>query len=494
VRLAGLYATSVTLVSSTQLRARTPAVSTAGPTWVQVINTNDESRTLSNGFNYTSTSSSSLTSTSLTSGTAEESAMAVTDAPLSATAELSARQESEGEAADADGDGLPTEWEQRYGLAADSSDGENGADGDPDGDGVPNAQEQREGTHPRGLFRRYLASGATGPDAKTRLAIANPGGEAALVVSFVDEAGGLVRVPAAVPAGSRISLDPGAAGLAEGASFSIALESDQPVALDRLTASGAGETRLETAVEAPAMRWYLPRSTTGGGSTLTYEVANAEDRPAEVQVRYLPHDEAAAVTRRYTIQAHGRVVIDVSQEDASLARAEVAAEIESVNDAAIVVAAHAAANGYVESTNGVPVVEAFAASGTVEAGVDGGARIPAAPETAGRWLVAEAEQGGAGRAATSLVVSNAAPAPVRVAVTLLGEGGAGQTATFEVGAQDQLTLPLAAVFPRAEGRFAVLVQAEDAATASGIVVERKTLWRGRGGRVTGAGGVATSLP
>lgn len=50
--------------------------------------------------------------------------------------------------ADADGDGLPDEWEERYGLNPFSAEGENGASGDPDGDGLTNLQELDRGTDP----------------------------------------------------------------------------------------------------------------------------------------------------------------------------------------------------------------------------------------------------------------------------------------------------------------------------------------------------------
>ncbi|NLH74582.1 MAG: hypothetical protein GX456_16155 [Verrucomicrobia bacterium] len=49
---------------------------------------------------------------------------------------------------DSDGDGLPDDWEIRYGLSPFRSSGNDGADGDPDGDGIPNKDEYRNGTEP----------------------------------------------------------------------------------------------------------------------------------------------------------------------------------------------------------------------------------------------------------------------------------------------------------------------------------------------------------
>ena len=49
---------------------------------------------------------------------------------------------------DADGDGLPNDWEQKFGLDPLADFGDNGANGDPDGDGLSNLQEFLAGSNP----------------------------------------------------------------------------------------------------------------------------------------------------------------------------------------------------------------------------------------------------------------------------------------------------------------------------------------------------------
>ena len=156
------------------------------------------------------------------------------------------------------------------GLNPQSAAGEDGASGDPDADGVTNPQEYQQQTHPRGTFTRYLAEGATStfftrrsgwPTRRRRR-------PAHAWLRFQKSDG--TQVPLAVvipPQQARTVTVNTLAGL-EGAEFSTVVESDGALAVHRTMTwdpvRGYG-SHLETAVAAPAPRWYLAEGSTNGG-------------------------------------------------------------------------------------------------------------------------------------------------------------------------------------------------------------------------------------
>jgi hypothetical protein len=321
VRIGGVNATNVTFVSSTQLFATTPP-GTIGGKSVQIINPGGLTASRSNAFWYTGSSSATATTE-----------LASADAAGRATTALSSSDdevEATAAAADTDGDGLPTAWEDAFGLASDVAEGDNGAEGDPDADGVSNAVEYLAGTHPRGLVRRFLAEGASTADVQTRFVIANATpADATAVISFFDASGDGTRVTVTVPARSRRTIDASSIPELNGRAFATELESDQAVALDRVMWSATGtDPQIQTATEKPAMRWRLAAASTQD-LDLFYLLQNPNDVAADVTVAYESAD--GALTKTYRLPAHARLTIAVDREDPALAATDVSAVVTSTN-------------------------------------------------------------------------------------------------------------------------------------------------------------------
>ncbi len=507
VSIGTLVASNVVFVSSTQLRARTPYSSTTGPRDVRVTNPNSAYGIRSGGFTYTSTSTSSstLTSASATAETLSSEGAAVDGGAVMAAETLSAETlsaetlstgsdtvegvlgDTVGDAAgDVDGDGLPSDWESRFGLDAASDAGADGAAGDPDGDGVSNDAELAAGSHPRGLIRRYLAEGIENAQTHTRLALANPEAtDAHVLLTFMRADGTMVRRPVDVPARSRRTIDLGTEPELAGSSFSTVLESDGLVALDRVVAFGPDgrTTSVATAVDEPSSAWSLPSASTAGPFELFYLVLNPGEADTQVQVRYALPDGAAPVERTHSVPAHSRATIWVDREAPSLAAAEVAAEITTPDGSPIVVER----THYVtEAGSAVPRSAATdAGHGAADAARD------AAPRPVARWLLAEGDSAGG---ATTLAIANRG-ASTDVKVTLLFEDGAEAVRSFPAAADARIEVPLARSFPAAaDRRFSVLVEAVD--PAADLVVDRAATRQvvDDGTRTVGAEGSGTRLP
>src|SRR5262249_51838114 len=136
---------------------------------------------------------------------------------------------------DSDGDGLPDSWENQFGLSERDATGLQGANGDPDNDGLTNRQELERGTHPRGVGKRYLAEGASGPFFDTRIALLNPSATVTetAVVEFLKTDGTMVSTVVSLPPYARRTVFADAiAGLAS-AEFSIVVEAESSVVVDR---------------------------------------------------------------------------------------------------------------------------------------------------------------------------------------------------------------------------------------------------------------------
>lgn len=251
VRFGGTPATNVVVQSPTSLTVTVP-YHAAGPVDVVVTNPDGRSGTLASGFTFAAS------------------------------------------AADADGDGLPDDWESQYGVSD--------PEADPDNDGAPNRKEFQDGTNPIVAELRYFAEGASSTFFTTRFALVNPDPirTATVVLQFSNRAGQLFYTAPVItlPPRSRRTVEPKADYPAQfplvppppaaHVEFSTAVRSNLPVVADRtMTWDGSGyASHSERAIETPADTWYLAEGATISGFQLFYLV-QAVDPDVAIDVRYM---------------------------------------------------------------------------------------------------------------------------------------------------------------------------------------------------------------
>jgi hypothetical protein len=221
---------------------------------------------------------------------------------------------------DADGDGLPDEWETAMGLDPTSASGDHGAQGDPDGDGLTNEQEHTGQTHPRGFHRLYFAEGARVETFATRFALVQPNGAgstARALLRYVTGAGAVYATPVQVPAAARRTVSAADVAGLQGQGFATTIESDVPLVADRLVTWGVGGfgSHAERAVAAPSTSWYFAEGATHSGFQLFYLLQNPGSEPAEVTLTYLRPAPRLPLTRVHAVPPGGRQTIWVNYDE-----------------------------------------------------------------------------------------------------------------------------------------------------------------------------------
>lgn len=545
VEVGGVAATQVTVVSSTELTARTPA-HTSGAKDVRVSN-GGQSFTLGRAFTYVVADTSDL-----------------------------------------DFDGLPDAWEMQYGLSTSSGLGDHGAAGDPDDDGATNAEEFAVGTHPRGVSTRYFAEGVNNDFFRTSLSILNPSnGPATSLLRFSRADGTNLSHLVTVAAHARATVQtrdlPGLGGTA----FSTIIESDTTLAIDRLVSWGDDSygAHAERAIEAPSTTWYLAEGATHSGFDLFYLVQNPGTSAAAVRVTYLL-PSGAPLVKTYTVAPLSRFNIWVDREDQRLASTDVSAVIASTNGVPIIVErsmymntggvvfgaghnsagvtapatrwflaegatgpyfdlfvlianpntstaqvratyllttgqqvvrtytvapnsrfniwvdrehawlADAAVSTTVESTNGVPVIveRTMWWPGTAGSWLESH-NSPGATSTGTSWAVASGESGGSGNIKTYVLIANTSAAAGSVRVTLMLEDGQTAERTFALAASSRFNVDVSAVFTQAAGKRFGVVVASVGATPLQLAVEAAMYWDAQGRTwAAGTNALATRLP
>lgn len=342
-----------------------------------------------------------------------------------------------------------------------------GSTTDSDGDGTSNQVECVAGSHPRGYFTQFFAEGATGGLFNARLSVTNPrpshasicpqcGSPAHVQLSFLRADGTVIREHMLVPEGTEESLDLGAVPGLEHAEFSISIESDERIIVERTMSwqDGRGGAHAEHGVEAGDTEWYFAEGATHSGFELFYLLANPGNSVAHVTVTYLLPGNQSPLALTYEVGARSRRTIWVNLAHARLAATDVSARIAS--DVPIV----AERAMYLDAPTG---------------GWSAGHAAAAVRRASTTWIFAE---GATGRYFdTYLLMANPFATPADVTVRYLRPEGLGPIErTYRIAGQQRVTIDVEREDPGlADTALSIGVTVT---RGTGVVAERAMWWPG----------------
>jgi hypothetical protein len=359
---------------------------------------------------------------------------------------------------DTDCDGLTDQCELKFGLNPLSGIGNDGANGDPDGDGISNLQECTDGTNPRGMFKRYLAEGATGPFFDMELELLNPTDQTAIVLleyqpQFVDPQNPHPSDYVIMPPHSRRTVNPELNPAMAHSSFSTVVESDVQVIVERTMKWDSTHygSHAETSQSSPQNTWYLAEGATHGSFNLFYLIQNPNSADTTVEVTYLRPAPRAPIVRSYPVAAKSRLTIWVDAEGPEFIADEFSAVFNST----------------------LPIMVErsmyFDLPGQVWAG---GTAASAVPALSPQWFFAEGASGPFFN--TFFLIENPNASQVTVRATYLLIDGTSFTKDYPVAGNTRYTLSAHSDDPRLTAtafstKFETL-------GAEGIIVERTMWW------------------
>jgi hypothetical protein len=363
--------------------------------------------------------------------------------------------------ADADGDGLPDDWERDYGLDPGNPSGDDGLGGDPDGDGRTNGDERTAGTHPRGMTSRLLAEGLRQGTFVTRIALANP---SALATAFTQlrferDDGVVVRTARQVPPHQRVTVDTTAIADLQGHAFATVVESDRFVAVDRLVQWDQGRgSHAEHGLSGPSHQWYFAEGATYTGFSLFYLLQNPGDTPAHVTMTYLREPPLAPLLKQHQVAPHSRLTVWVNNDEAGPAT-----PVGGAASSAVI-------------ASDVPIVAERAMYRSVPTAFEAGHASAGARALQTSWFFAEGYTGPLFE--QYLLMGNPGSSPVPVRVTYMLPGGPAPPITYTVTPHSRLTVLVNNETPAPGISLASTAVSMALQADAPIVAERAMWWPG----------------
>jgi hypothetical protein len=308
------------------------------------------------------------------------------------------------------------------------------------------------------VYLTYLAEGATNDFFDVRLALVNPSTTetANVTVRFLTSVPSTITTTLTMPALSRRSINPKTIAGLENANFSVVVESDVQVVVDRTMswdATGYG-SHAETGTSSPALEWYFAEGATHGDFDLFYLLQNPNATAAEVEITYLRPAPAAPIVHTYSVAANSRRTIYVDQADPALAATDVSAIIRSTNNVTI----------FTERAMYISTPQQPFAAGTDVAGL---------PAPSVNWFFAEGATGPFFDFFL-LLANPSTTTAADVSVTYVTSVGGSVTRTYSVAASSRRTISVEGEDPLLQNAaIAALVTSTNAVP---ILAERAIYW------------------
>lgn len=307
--------------------------------------------------------------------------------------------------------------------------------------------------------RWYFAEGSQGFfDTYVLLTNANPA-PASVTVRFLVEGGSPVVKSYTVPGTARFNVFAGSEPELRNTSFSIVVESDQPISAERAMYFGGRlfeGGHASAGIAQPSRNWFLAEGATGTYFDTFVLLGNPTDTAATVSLRFLL-GTGQVLTRTKTVPANSRLTVWLDQEDPLLADAAVSTTIAS--DVPIIAERAMYWPGGAATWN-----EAHNSFGLLE--------------TSERWGLAEGRVGGADNFETYILLANPNAAATTVTVTFLRANGSTVVKTFDVAATSRFNVHVNSAVPELTNEdFGAIVASE---TGKPIAVERAMYWNAEG--------------
>lgn len=325
--------------------------------------------------------------------------------------------------------------------------------------------------------RWFFAEGASSDRYATYFHVLNPNARAATVgVTYLLPSGEPLVRRHSVPARGKktIAVRQEGAELARTEVAAVVESLDgQPIVVERamylVGRTGYLGGHVALGVSAPRTRWMLAEGVTGSYFSSYVMLANPQDRPTVVELRFRDADGMVA-RARVSLPAQSRQTVSMADLDPRLADTAVWTEALSLD--------------------GVPFVAERVTWWPSTRWGDGHATVPT-ERPGSRWLAVGGEVGGAAQAVEYLVLANASNEAQPVRLTVLGPKGPVASVRVTIPAEGRLDVDMAATFPDVTGTYSVLAEA---AGGPGRFVLEQSAYRNADGVSWSAGTSSRAVP